>query len=127
MPGEQTWGLQVMRRFFREEERSVWQRLPVDTPGFVSEFGELQGLRELESQNQLEIQPYTVARSRSFEAEQGNPFEDGTETTLTAGLDAKIGVTNDLTLDLTINPDFGQVEADPSDLVPDRRIFLQPG
>ncbi|MDG1571044.1 DUF5916 domain-containing protein [Robiginitalea sp. M366] len=122
----QTWGLQVMRRFFRDEERSVWQRLPVDTPGFVSEFGLLEGLRDIESQNQLEIQPYTVARTRSFEAEAGNPFEDGQETTLTGGLDAKIGITNDLTLDLTLNPDFGQVEADPSAIALDGfQIFFR--
>lgn len=124
--GRQTWGLQVMRRFFRDEERSVWQRLPVDTPGFTSEFGTLEGLQEIESQNQLEIQPYTVARSRSYEPEAGNPFEDGSETELTGGLDAKIGITNDLTLDLTINPDFGQVEADPSAIALDGfQIFFR--
>jgi hypothetical protein len=65
-------------------------------------------------------------RSESFEAEAGNPFEDGNETGLTAGLDAKIGITNDLTLDLTINPDFGQVEADPSAIALDGfQIFFR--
>src|SRR5690606_37971601 len=106
---EQVWGLEVMRRLFREEERSVWQRLPVDAAGFVSEFGELHGLIDLEPQKQLEIQPYTVASYETYEAESGNPFRDGKEGKLTGGLDAKIGITNDLTLDLTINPDFGQV------------------
>src|SRR5690606_10811740 len=104
---DQVWGLQIMRRLFREEERSVWQRLPPDAPGFVSEFGELHGLLNLEPQKQLEIQPYTVARLKTYEKEAGNPFEDGSDPHLTAGLDARIGVTNDLTLDLTINPDFG--------------------
>ena len=122
----QDWGLQVMRHFFREEERSVWQRLPADTPGFVSEFGQLSGLRDIEPQNQLEIQPYTVAKTESFEPETGNPFQDGDETRLTGGLDAKIGITNDLTLDLTINPDFGQVEADPSAIALDGfQIFFR--
>lgn len=123
---DQVWGLQVMRRLFREEERSVWQRLPADTPGFVSEFGEMDGLRDLEPQGQLEIQPYTVAKQKSYEAVSGNPFRDGNDMELTAGLDAKIGVTNDLTLDLTINPDFGQVEADPSAIALDGyQIFFQ--
>ncbi|MEJ2583958.1 MAG: DUF5916 domain-containing protein [Robiginitalea sp.] len=123
---EQVWGLQSTRRFFREEERSVWQRKPVDQPGWVSEFGELRGLKNLESQKQLEIQPYTVAQSRSFVPQEGNPFEDGSDMTLTAGLDAKIGITNDLTLDLTINPDFGQVEADPSAIALDGfQIFFR--
>ncbi|EAR02251.1 hypothetical protein FB2170_03170 [Maribacter sp. HTCC2170] len=123
---EQKWGLEVMRRHFREEERSVWQRLPVDTPGFVSEFGELHGLLNIEPQKLMEIQPYTVASIKTYEAEDGNPFRDGNDGVLTGGLDAKIGVTNDLTLDLTINPDFGQVEADPSAIALDGfQIFFR--
>lgn len=123
---EQVWGMEVMRRHFREEERSVWQRLPVDTPGFVSEFGELHGLVNLEPQKQLEIQPYTVGSLKSYEAEVGNPFRDGSDGKLTGGLDAKIGITNDLTMDLTINPDFGQVEADPSAIALDGfQIFFE--
>ena len=88
---EQVWGFEVMRRHFREEERSVWQRLPADTPGFVSEFGELHGLLNLEPQKQLEIQPYTVTSLKTYEAEEGNPFRDGSDGKLTGGLDAKIG------------------------------------
>ncbi len=123
---EQVWGLEVMRRHFREEERSVWQRLPVDTPGFISEFGELHGLFNLEPQKQMEIQPYTVGSIKTYEAEDGNPFSDGSDGQLTGGLDAKIGITNDLTMDLTINPDFGQVEADPSAIALDGfQIFFR--
>ncbi|MBT8301563.1 MAG: carbohydrate binding family 9 domain-containing protein, partial [Maribacter sp.] len=123
---EQVWGMEIMRRHFREEERSVWQRLPPDTPGFVSEFGELHGLLNLEPQKQLEIQPYSVASIKTYEAEEGNPFRDGNDGKLTVGLDAKIGITNDLTMDLTINPDFGQVEADPSAIALDGfQIFFR--
>ncbi len=122
----QVWGLQSTRRFFRGEERSLWQRKPVDQPGWVSEFGELHGLKNIEPQKQLEIQPYTVASGETYEAEEGNPFRDGNETNLTVGLDAKIGITNDLTLDLTVNPDFGQVEADPSAIALDGfQIFFR--
>jgi hypothetical protein len=123
---EQVWGFEVMRRHFREEERSVWQRLPPDTGGFVSEFGELHGLFNLKPQKQLEIQPYTVGSLRTYEAEEGNPFRDGSDGKLTVGLDAKIGITNDMTMDLTINPDFGQVEADPSAIALDGfQIFFE--
>ena len=123
---EQVWGLQSTRRFFREEERSLWQRKPIDQPGWVSEFGELHGLKNIEPQKQLEIQPYTVARGETYEAETGNPFRTGDETNINFGLDAKIGVTNDLTLDLTVNPDFGQVEADPSAIALDGfQIFFR--
>ncbi len=122
----QVWGLQSTRRFFREEERSLWQRVPRDAPGWVSEFGELHGLNNLKPQKQLEIQPYTVAQMETFEPEEGNPFRDGSEGKVPAGLDAKIGITNDLTLDLTINPDFGQVEADPSAIALDGfQIFFR--
>jgi hypothetical protein len=110
----QIWGLQSTRRFFRKEERSLWQRKPQDAPGWVSEFGELHGLIDLEPQRQLEIQPFTVLQYDKFPKEEGNPFRDGTDFKLNGGLDAKIGITNDLTLDLTMNPDFGQVEADPA-------------
>ncbi len=111
---EQIWGIQSTRRFFRKEERSLWQRVPQDAPGWVSEFGELHGLIDLEPQKQLEIQPFTVTKADSYPREVGNPFRTGNDTELNGGLDAKIGITNDLTLDLTVNPDFGQVEADPS-------------
>ncbi|WP_067029446.1 DUF5916 domain-containing protein [Allomuricauda sp. CP2A] len=123
---EQVWGLQVHRRFFRSEERSVWQRIPQDAPGWVSEFGELHGLKNLIPQNQLEIQPFTVTQLKTYEAEEGNPFMDGSDVRLNGGVDAKIGITNDLTLDLTVNPDFGQVEADPSAIALDGfQIFFR--
>ncbi|WP_108866531.1 DUF5916 domain-containing protein [Aquimarina aquimarini] len=111
---EQIWGLQVSRMIFRKDERSVWQRVPRDAPGFISEFGELHGLIDIESQKQLEIQPFAVTQLDTYPEEENNPFRDGTDFKLNGGLDAKIGITNDLTLDLTVNPDFGQVEADPA-------------
>ncbi len=110
---EQVWGLQSTRRYFRNAERSLWQIVPANPPGWVSEFGELRGLIGLKPQKQLEIQPYIVGQFETFEEEPGNPFRDGSDTKLSVGVDAKIGITNDLTVDLTINPDFGQVEADP--------------
>ncbi len=123
---EQIWGLQVNRRFFRKEERSVWQRIPQDAPGWVSEFGELHGLIDIEPQKQLEIQPFAVTQYDTFPAEDGNPFRDGDDFKLNGGLDAKIGITNDLTMDLTVNPDFGQVEADPAAIALDGfQIFFR--
>ncbi len=123
---EQIWGIQVQRRFFRAEERSTWQRIPLDSPGWVSEFGELQGLKDLEAQKQIEIQPYSASQLNTYPEEKGNPFRDGNDSKLGAGLDAKIGITNDLTLDLTVNPDFGQVDADPAAIALDGfQIFFE--
>lgn len=110
---DQVWGIQSTRRYFSKEERSTWQPIPSNPSGWVSEFGELKGLKGLKPQKQLEIQPYALGRYSTYEKEEGNPFRDGNDGKISGGLDAKIGVTNDLTLDLTINPDFGQVEADP--------------
>ncbi|WP_298221327.1 DUF5916 domain-containing protein [Flavobacterium sp.] len=123
---EQIWGIQVQRRYFRAEERSTWQRIPLDAPGWVSEFGELHGLKDIEPQKQLEIQPFFASQLNSYPEEKGNPFRDGSDAKIDAGLDAKIGVTNDLTLDLTINPDFGQVDADPAAIALDGfQIFFE--
>lgn len=111
---ELTWGIQVTRVFFRRQERSLWQYIPPDAGGWVHLFGELKGIRGIKPQRQLEIQPYAVLKTENFQREEGNPFKTGSESNASFGLDAKIGITSDITLDLAINPDFGQVEADPS-------------
>ncbi len=116
---DQVWGIQLTRRLFRKEERSIWQYIPPNSGTWVSDFGELHGLVDLQPQKQLEIQPYVVAKAETFEREVNNPFATGRDFGLTGGLDGKIGITNDMTLDFTINPDFGQVEADPSVLALD--------
>jgi hypothetical protein len=111
---EQVWGLQMHRNNFRENDRSLWQRLPRDLPGWVSNIGELHGLKNIKPQKQLEIQPYVVGQTETFKKEIGNPFETGKRSSANFGIDGKVGITNNLTLDFTVNPDFGQVEADPS-------------
>ena len=113
---EQVWGIQSTRNNFRADERSTWQPVSPNASGWVSRFGELRGLRNLQPRRTVELQPYVVAQRSTYPQEEGNPFAPGTDNRLSAGLDARIGVTNDLTLDLTINPDFGQVEADPGAL-----------
>ncbi len=110
----QQWGLQVMRKLLRKEERSLWQFVAADAPGWVSNFGKLNGLKNVSPKRQIELQPYTVAKLETHEKQEGNPYRTGIKKGVSAGLDGKIGITNDLTLDFTINPDFGQVEADPA-------------
>lgn len=110
-----TWGIQLTRRFFRDEERWTWQPVDPNAPGWVHLFGELNGITGIKPQKQLEIMPYVVGATSRFPKEEGNPYRDtGTSTEGNIGVDAKIGLTSDITLDLTINPDFGQVDADPS-------------
>ncbi|MEO6252641.1 MAG: DUF5916 domain-containing protein [Ferruginibacter sp.] len=111
---DKVWGIQVNRRLFRKEERSNWQYVPQRSGVWVSAFGELHGLKDIPFHRQVEIAPYVTAQASTYKKEPGNPFADGTDTKLTGGVDGKVAVTNDLILDFTINPDFGQVEADPS-------------
>lgn len=111
---ELVWGLQITRIFFRNQEKSLWQYISPEAAGWVHLFGEMNGIRGIKPQKQLEIQPFIVAQAENFQKEEGNPYRTGKDTGTNFGLDAKLGITSDITLDLTINPDFGQVEADPS-------------
>ncbi|WP_347841078.1 DUF5916 domain-containing protein [uncultured Draconibacterium sp.] len=112
---EQVWGLNVLRYIFRKDELSSWQAMKRETSGFTSKFGTLKGIQNIKPQNSLSFTPYLVARTERFKKEPENPFlATGKSNDFDVGMDAKIGLTNYLTLDLTINPDFGQVEADPS-------------
>ncbi len=108
------WGMEVFRQTYRHNELDFWQHISKDAPGLVHLFGELNGLESIKPQKIFDITPYALAKAERFEAEVGNPFADGSNSSINGGVDAKIGVTNNLTMDLTINPDFGQVEADPS-------------
>lgn len=110
----QTWGIQVGRYIQRNEELSFWAPIKRDDPGWVHHFAEMDGISDIEPQKVFDLFPYAVGCAETYEKEEGNPFSDGQDWNGNAGLDGKIGLTNNLTLDFTVNPDFGQVEADPS-------------
>ncbi|MCD4773787.1 MAG: carbohydrate binding family 9 domain-containing protein [Bacteroidales bacterium] len=110
------WGLQVFRSLFRKEEFSVWEYIPQEESGWVSKFGELHGISGIKPKKDIEIMPYVVAKVERFEEEEGNPFATGKSQAISGGVDGKVSITNDLTMNFTINPDFGQVEADPSEV-----------
>ena len=111
---EKVWGFQVTRRLFRKEERSTWQYIPQNSGRWVSAFGELHGLNNIPVHKQIEIAPYVTSQVDTYKKEPGNPFAKGSDAKITGGVDGKLAITNDLILDFTVNPDFGQVEADPS-------------
>ncbi len=113
---EHIWGIQISRILFRNEEQSAWQFIPKGSPGRVHLFGELHGINNIKPIRQIELMPYAVAKTELYEKEEGNPFLDGKSSSISAGFDGKLAVTNDFTLDLSVNPDFGQVEADPSEV-----------
>ncbi len=113
---EHVWGLQVARYIYRENEWSMWQYFPQDAGGFVSRIGELHNIKGIETPRRIELLPYTISEGKIFPKEAGNPFATGRDGKINGGLDGKIGITSDLTLNFTVNPDFGQVEADPSEV-----------
>ncbi len=111
---EQMWGFNVTRIIQRKNEEAQWKPIPKEGSGWVSEYGELSGLEGINPKRRLEILPYVAGAQFQTHKVDGDPFQDGSDFLGSAGFDLRLGVTNNLTLDATINPDFGEVEADPS-------------
>jgi Domain of unknown function (DUF5916)/Carbohydrate family 9 binding domain-like len=116
--GVESWGLQLTREIARRNEIVDWSPVRPERSGFISQAGLLTGLTGLRPVRRLEVLPYTVARVTREPEPQGSngtgPFWRENETFGTVGADLKYGLTSNLTLTATLNPDFGQVEADPS-------------
>lgn len=133
--GEQSWGITFLRDIARREERSSWAPILPTRPGFVSQFGTLTGLVGLPAPRRLEISPYSVARLTRAPGDAADPFYQANEFRASVGADLQYGLSSNLTLTATINPDFGQVEADPAvvnlsafeTFFPEKRPFFQEG
>lgn len=132
---EQTWGINFVRDIARKQEKAVWAPTTRSDGAIVSQFGELRGLRDLAAPNRLELLPYSLASLERAPGDAADPFYSPNATFGTGGVDLKYGVTSNLTLDVTVNPDFGQVEADPAQVnlsafetfLPERRPFFLEG
>ena len=109
----QTWGLQLTRNVADIAERVQWTLIPVSAAGFSSRFGHLDGIQGIPPARHIELLPY-VASDLTYRAadKKENPFLN--RYSARVGGDLKVGLGPNLTLDATINPDFGQVEADPA-------------
>jgi hypothetical protein len=105
-----TFGFTIDRDIYRYAERVSWPALSPAKAGLVSQFGALQGMDDLEAPRRLEALPYVVTKNASRIT--NNAF--GQRSSVTVGGDVKYRVAPNLTLDATVNPDFGQVEADPA-------------
>ncbi len=112
----QSWGLQVNRMISRKNEDIYWSYWAKEEDGYVRHYGRLTGLKDIPRQRRVYLSPYTTGQySRATEYVTAvHPENYNLVSNL--GADIKLGLTNNLTLDLTVNPDFGQVEADPADL-----------
>lgn len=136
--GEQTWGLQFGRTIARRDEVAFWAPILPGTPGFVSQSGTMSGVHGLAAPKRLEFMPYLVSKVTRAPEPAGavaNPFWRATDPAASFGADMKYGLTSNLTLTATFNPDFGQVEADPAvvnlgafeSFFPERRPFFLEG
>ena len=113
---EQIWGFEVIRNIYRNAGTHMWQPIARNASGVVHNSGLLKGLNNIKPRKLFDLTPFGVSSLETYEGEEGNPWKDGSNVRANAGLDAKIGVTNNMILSLSINPDFGQVEADPSEV-----------
>jgi hypothetical protein len=111
---EQTWGLQIWRQANRLNELSQWSFWGRQETGGPSRFGHLTGLVIRDTPSKGEVLPYVVARSANSPGDALDPFYDPHILDGRVGADATILVTSNLTLNATVNPDFGQVEVDPA-------------
>lgn len=110
-----TFGFAVMRQVARLNELATWPLIAKSRNGFVSQFGQLNGLTMSHAPKRLELTPYAVAELKTEPSPgDGNPLVKTKNPGSAYGLDLKYAITPGLTLTGTINPDFGQVEADPA-------------
>jgi len=107
------WGLHVRRIVRRIQEVDQWSLIPRKNSGHVYSFGEMHGLQGIRKPRLVEFLPYISGKALSEPQISGSPYSKGTRWNGNAGIDGKFGI-GDFTLDLTVNPDFGQIEADPS-------------
>ena len=129
------WGVEFSRELSRRSETSHWSPIVPGTGRFVSQFGTLAGLKALAVSRRVEVMPYTLGRVTREPGESANPFYSSNNGAAAVGADLKVGLTSSLTLTATINPDFGQVEADPSvvnlgsfeTFYPEKRPFFTEG
>jgi hypothetical protein len=111
----QEWGLNIVRTIQRSNEEDWWVPVPKQESGFVSRMGTLAGLEGIRARRHFALLPYATTRGEfTGTTDEGDPFNDGSRMFGGLGLDAKWGVTSNLTIDATVNPDFGQVEVDPA-------------
>ena len=111
----QAWGMQLDRWIPDKNEDIMWVAVPQRETGYISRFGTLVGLEGIRATRPVELLPYVASDlTRTANADVKNPFRNPSRVRL--GMDAKFGIGPNLTVDATVNPDFGQVEADPADV-----------
>ena len=118
--GEQVWGIQLERNITETRENATFPFTPLRERAGVSRYAHLDGIEQIEAGRRLELLPYVIAQGEYMQLESPagvnfrNPYRSGSDHFGNAGLDLKYRVGTNVTLDAAFNPDFGQVELDPS-------------
>mgnify|MGYP000846932697 CR=1 FL=1 len=131
----QTWGILVNRHISRTAEDAMSNAIPRSATGFTSQFGTLEGIRNINPKKTRLITPYALGGATRWPLDAEPAWEHALVPEYRAGLDAQIGVTSKTILTMTVNPDFGQVEADQAQLnltafetfFPEKRPFFLEG
>ena len=108
------WGVDFSRDIARRNESDLLVYTPRNQSGFVSRFPDLIGISNISPTRAIQIVPYTTTRGEFLQHDAGDPFRRGGRFVPEAGADLKTAVGSKLTLNATVNPDFGQVEVDPA-------------
>ena len=110
----QVWGMQVWRKIDRANEYDMWAFWRNNEGGGPAYFGTLEGINVASRPRQIEVVPYVTSRATMEDVPSANPYRSDRDMKFRAGGDVKVNLTSNLTLDATVNPDFGQVEVDPA-------------
>jgi len=114
---QQVWGLNIERWVPTRNEEVAWVLIPRTEERRTSLFGDLHGISGIRPSRRLEVLPYVASSSQLIgDRDRNDPFTGGANLGGRVGLDAKIGLGSNLTINATVNPDFGQVEADPAEV-----------
>lgn len=105
----QSWGLQLLRFFRRNNESSYWNPVDPNVNGFVNQFGEMKDLTSIKPPLRLSFSPYVTT---GFRSTPEYPAGSHQEWLRNGGMDMKWGINESFTLDATLIPDFGQVVSD---------------
>jgi len=133
---DQTWGLNLFRFRPTLNEEDYWIMIPRTVRAWASRFGDVSGLTGIVPPRRIEALPYLAGGSTlTGDRDHNDPFDDGRNLQGRVGADIKMGLGPNLTLETAINPDFGQVEADPAEVnltafetrFPEKRPFFLEG
>jgi hypothetical protein len=106
----QSWGLNVTRRRNKTGQQYFWNPVDPKVNGFINQEGVWTGIEKIQSPVRLSVSPYFSSYLNHYPYH--DPSRKNTTASINGGMDAKYGINESFTLDVTLIPDFGQVQSD---------------